>query len=1187
MIRLFPCDILRFLVVWSALFLLQTVFTTQPVQAEAVNWRENRLTPLTRLTVGPWDNFEGTVSPEDTALFYVRQSNQVPKIYRRELLRTDEKLLSSLDGDAKDPVLDGEGGRLAITFFGRDAQGDVCVVTLADGSLDCLTTSETVDEAPFWIDDDHLGFLSRVATEPVWQLISYDLTARSSTVLYRGMISAPVASPDMHFIFFNEAEASGVSIHGLDLIKGTTLIPPPFDLPGITGFMAFFRGGRDLYFNHYLNDTNGDQVIDGSDHSVAYRISVDQWLSATDPILPEQLTAVDTNCKFPAVTSSNLYLTCAFGGSLDIYRLPLTGAVPPEWIESQLWEAHEAARSYEERLLILNTLRYRHGLGGTEMLERILSNHLEIGELSAASFYGEQLSTWYKEQGNEDLANFHQVLNLILKVRSAKRKVPVGLVTARFEHQVAETRQKISGVQGRVNLIALAEAYLAEELDDHAGAQAALKKMDLVGAMLPMERYLTIELYRRILDGDAPAQLLELYPLVFNAPEMSLATRLYYAFLYLENLERVEVDPAKRIAKLGGQIERAGDSPIADLLRSEGLSVQLGQAEDQKEQTIIFKELSILLKANQDNLLVRRAMHTRAIRILGEAGRFQFMELLSRHWLMTTPMVQMEFYHVARQYALITMGKGYGLLAEGEPAKAYATFYSAIRQTNDLEAHYQFVRLGLDPSLEKRENLDKSYPLLEQEGLIGGNRNYVAALRLVIEGGADSKEQDAIFDKALDLLGNMDMEGLNPGMWHLLMGAINHRKLRDSVSGYRYDKELFQKAHYHFMMAYDQARGNERILASVWDNLGRLHFEVRNYALSATFFEQRMHLQFSDPGTEGATRWAYARSLFFINDMTGAQVQAEAALAAARLVEGTDPTPFLEKAAFHAMQAGAYASAAKRYEELLNDPEHLTGVNRAKALLAYGFSLKQLGEIGKARGVLTALLEITADLRGEPVNAERLIGFFPERLEVLANGFLAGLVEDPKEQAAYRLQRVAYWEQMAGRASELAMDESGLLSALAKDAQLSAIGLEKAGEIEQSAEAMDRSLAAALALVKETGDPNGPVIFRVLVNYLSMGLTHPEAYAQRNPARLGQACSETVQALKGLPYRPAVRVAQQAKLELLWTAYQDIVLGMEGDPLKTRLERVMDELKIKGLQSTAPSLYHEIIELVAGLLLGA
>ena len=297
---------------------------------------------------------------------------------------------------------------------------------------------------------------------------------------------------------------------------------------------------------------------------------------------------------------------------------------------------------------------------------------------------------------------------------------------------VSESRKQIHATQAWPRLISLVDAYYDYEIEHYDQALANLEQVDLAAPMLPLERYLAFDLYLRLLNDTKPQRLLDIYPLMFNEPTLAGEASLYYAFNYLKLLNRVWPEAISRIEILTQQITQAQHPKVAELFRAEAASLELIQSQNQQAKNKAFKRLTDLLKNNQDDLLLRKAMHVRAIQILGAAEQFQYMELLSRHWLITTHISEMEFVNVAEQYAVITMDKAYGMLTRGELAKAYTTFYSAIRQTDDLEAHYQFVALGLSADLNKRDNLEKSYQLLEKQKLLGQNGNYVKSTALII-----------------------------------------------------------------------------------------------------------------------------------------------------------------------------------------------------------------------------------------------------------------------------------------------------------------------------------------------------------------------------------------------------------------------------------------------------------------------
>jgi|GEM_PF-1115733 len=1142
-----------------------------------VDWRSNRLVPLTKVTVGPWDNFEAAVTPDESSVFYTLDRNQVPNIYRQDLLTDNADVFIGEAGDAKEPRLDPSGKRLALTFYGKDAQGDVCIASTETKQLDCIAGAETSEQSPFWIDSNTVGYMRRASGQRDWDLVAYSIPTKQISTIAQGNLSAPVASRDGRYVLFNRGDSEGLRPQIFDRTTQTVAVPVRFDLSGLTGFMAFSVDGRYVYFNQYLNDTNFDQTIDGNDHSVAFRVPFAEWLNAKERVLPEQLTSVENNCKFPEPTAHFLFLTCAFEGSLDIYRLPLEGAVPISWDEKKLWEAHEIARSYESRLLILNTLRYRFHHNDAAIIERLLSNHLEIGEQTAAAYYVAQLEKNYAGAGEAGLVALYRALSQLIEVRASKQRVPVGIVTARFDRLVSEVRGGMQKKNLPPRLLTLVEAYFDFELEHYDDSLRRLDSLDLKQPLLPLERYLAFELYRDLLEQNKAPKLLALYPSMFNEPTFSLEARVYYAFSYLNLLQKTELDKDRRVVALKAEVA-ASDSAVRDLFQSEILSIELGASHDQKVQTESFKALTDLLKRSRANLTLRKAMHTRAIQVLAEAEQFQYLELLSRHWLTTTHVSEMEFYNVAEQYSLITMDKAYGMLSNNEPVKAYNTFYSVMLQSNDLEAHHQFVTLGLSPSTNKRENLELVYQSLVKENKLGESQSYVAALRKIIESKGDAKA----LGEAEALLSSMSRRTFNPAMRDLLLGYVYHQQLRAARKGYGYDKNLFQKAHYHYIMALDLGRENSRIAASAWENLAWLHFDVGNYGLSADFFAHRLALPFVDVTSEAQTRWATARALFFVNRPDEAWQQAETALKLMRPVSGADVTPYYERAAYYALQAEKYDVAAQYYDELMVQGK-LDEHNAAKATLGHAYALLKQGKREQASVKFKDVIARAGHLRTLPADKTRLVAFRPDRLELLSYGFLTQSTDDPKQQAAYRSERTAIWKKISGHSANYTYKEADVLSMLAKDYQYMAAAYEEAGLLPEMVGAAAGALKTSAKWSKEVGDPVGPVAYRTLVNYLSLGISHPDKFAAQDQKLLTDMVTAARGEFAKQQAKTPVNVAMEAKLALLWEAYEKTVTTKTVGNAVAQFEAVLAKPEVQQLERDRPEAFVELMEMVAGL----
>ena len=1142
------------------------------------DWKKNRVAKLEKMTVGPWDNFAASVTDKDKAIYFTRDSNQISNIYFQDLSTSKVNQYIGEQGDAKQAVLSKNGSLLAITYYKHDAQGDVCLVKTVDKSINCITTEKTVDQTPFWIDQNTLGYIRRQASQLVWELAEYNIVTKETKILTKGNISAPSSSPDGQYILFNQIIEGASKVRLYDRQSQSVKGLSEFDLPGITGFFAFSQDGKMIYFDQYLNDTNADQKIDGSDNSVVFRVKQEAWFSTSSALFPEQLTSVRNNCKFPSLSDNYLYVTCAFEGSLDIYRLSLNGVVPASWNEKQVWEAHKAARSYEQRLLLLNTIRYRFEKNDRAMLENVLSNHLEIGEWAAARFYLEELVRRYKAQNNAEMVEFYSSLGELLKVRSSKQRVPVDVVTTRFQKVVEKTREQFEVEIKRPNLLILLNAKLEFELEHFDLALKTLQTIDFESKLLPLERYLIFELYKQLLLPEQSELLLTLYPKMINQEALSNESRLYYAFSYLKLMSQLNLSVENRVDKVKNQLELISHEDLKALFNVELLSLDTAKVGDRKSQGELFKTLRSLLNEYKSDLLLRKAMHTRAIQNLGQANQFKYMELLSRNWLTVTHISEMEFVNVAEQYSLITMNKAYGVLSKpevtkAERQKAYAIFYSAIRQTNDLEAHFQFVTLGLDPKLNKLDNLNKSYEVLAKQNIVGDNQPYIKALRLVIKAEAKDKVDISAIDEALFLLANMRPSGLSPSMRDLLMGYLYHKKMRASQNGYAYDKSLFQQAHHHYMMALDLAQDNVRIAATVWQNLGWLQFEVRQYGLAADFFQHRLKLPYLTKFDEVSTRWMLARSLFYNNQKVDALLQMETAKALVQENKLGDAAPFLEKSAFYALQAGNYQKSIEYYELLFKN-HRLSIENEAKSTLAYAYALMEGGNKDSAIQQFKKLVTLSDSVKALAKSNQRLIAVYPQRFQLLAYGFLAKLSQDKNEQISYHRQRITIFEKMAGKAPDFAYDEMGRLSFIIKDFQQIAVLNEQQNNEADMAAAIHQALLNAEKWMDETGDNIGPVAFRTLINYLTLNISHKSYFSPAQNKNRDRIIKRVFKAFKEHPYRSSLIVYQHNKLSVLWLALKD-------SPNKAvEFTKLLNEEEIKQLKKDASIEYEEISTLV-------
>jgi len=409
-------------------------------------------------------------------------------------------------------------------------------------------------------------------------------------------------------------------------------------------------------------------------------------------------------------------------------------------------------------------------------------------------------------------------------------------------------------------------------------------------------------------------------------------------------------------------------------------------------------------------------------------------------------------------------------------------------------------------------------------------------------------------------------------MRDLLMGYIYHIKMRSSQKGYAYDKTLFQRAHHHYMMALDLAQDNARIAATVWQNLGWLQFEVRQYGLAADFFRHRLLLLFLQKMDEVSVRWMLARTLFYNNQKTEALSQMEMAKALVQEHNLGEVSPYLEKSAFYAIQAEDYAKAIEYYELLFNNHQ-LSVENQAKSTLAYAYALMESDEKAQSIEQFKQLIQISSSVKVLTKNNQRLITLYPQRFQLLAYGFLAKLSKDDTEQIAYRQQRIALFEKLAGKAADYAYDEAGRLSFIVKDFHQIALSYERLEKEKDMSEAIHNALLSAEKWMDETGDDVGPVIYRTLINYLSLNISHTKGFSTVQSKNRDRIIKRVFNAFEEHPYRSSLIVYQHNKLKVLWLALKN---AQNNIVLKEAFDTLLNENETKQLEKDAPREYEEI-----------
>ena len=360
-----------------------------------------------RLTAGDSNQLNGALAPNGWELYFVTDRQATAEVMRVDLRRGAPSLVFDNEADATQPRISPSGGRLLYLSYRRDSTGDVCIADVVGGGRRCLTGPESTEVQAFWYPDGRsVGVVSRAGLHQDFRLLRVpaDGDAEDAAVVLAANVASPAISPDARWLAYVPIERSsdevgvnfamrsalGLAVRRLEPPGAEPLrVRPP--LPGKSGFPAFSQDGRWLYFSQYLNDTNFDGTIDGHDHAVVFRVPFDAGSATPVPAdtMPQQLTAASWNCQYPAPAADRLILTCSHGGSLDVYSLPLAGAVPEAWDADRVAGEVAASRDPWERLLLLGHQLARAADPATRLAaaRRMSGLHAGLHEYRSAEFY--------------------------------------------------------------------------------------------------------------------------------------------------------------------------------------------------------------------------------------------------------------------------------------------------------------------------------------------------------------------------------------------------------------------------------------------------------------------------------------------------------------------------------------------------------------------------------------------------------------------------------------------------------------------------------------------------------------------------------------------------------------------------------------------------------------------------------
>lgn len=1097
----------------AALILVLSLASRGDTFLEQETKKMNRLVPLTKITVGPDDQYQAAVDSANTIAIYTKKTDLVPRLYRMTLADGQETEFLPASADSQQAAVS-PSGLVAFVYYKFSARGDICYRSItgpATEPVKCLKTEDGEKSSPFWKNGDELGYVVRDIGRPTAKVVVQDLkVGEKTTALMLGRLWSPAMKPGGKSLFFIEmtSEAANVPanrrLRMKDLRTGDVKTLN-FPLPGISGFPAVNEDETYLYFSHYLSDTNGDGNIDGDDNSVVFRAPIASFADGK-PVFPEQLTSAENNCSFPRPVGNQVYLTCAYEGSLDIYRMPATGVVPPTWDMAALQNAHQTARTYDERILLLNTMRYR---GAPHSAERLLSNHLMADDTTAARFYLQEV----RAAAPPKEKTFYGLFDHFLDARELRKAQRTAEVTPAYERDELAVDARLAAASGPERLKSIFRGTIRGYLGQTKEAQKHLAKIDMRGKAHPLELHYWYEL--AVLAADAK-KLDEVYKRMLTAKELSEESRIYYAFRYLAQIEKAEAERVARLDKMIASTEGA----VNLLLKSELVTLKIIQAKDAPGKDKAYAELDQLISQSASNFFLRKALYVRSILNLAEAAEFNYMTYVAANWIRYTTAADTEYANARDVFINASLDRAYVAYGDKKFQTADNYFYGSLTITDDLESHLGYLRSMI--ARGERKTIDERYQNLVDRKMIGDNFKFVqAALKI-----ADSQEIGA-YQEAEELLSEMTQDRDSP-MRYLLLGSVQLERFLRRADAYKIDLPLFDKTHRNLSLAYDLGRDNQRIKAAALQNLAMLHQRVQNHGLAARFLQRRRDLGFTSGEEKAANAWLLARSLFYTYQPERAAEELSRVLDDKTLKLPPEfLVPLRERRAFYLADAGKHELAAKEYDELLAAGAITGEMNLAKVYLAQGYSHFKNKKGKSAREAFQKAAEQAEKLSKIPAGGDRLIAFEPARLLLVAYGFLGQLGERADREVALDKRKNLLLSRrdllLEWRSAYIQNRLQAAVLAEKHDAKLAASQIREALDVALTLGKDDQFIARA---VYETG-----------VAYLAHALAHPELYKNSDTEQIQNLVNGATAAYDQMKPLPPEAKSRRAKLKSMWATY--------------------------------------------------
>jgi cellulose synthase operon protein C len=1075
-------SVLRSAVVALGLLGLASPAHAEPPSAKPARSEPSRsLREPVRLTAGTGSELMGVPAPDARSLYFVSDAEGTLDIMRQSPIQSSPVPLSQGFGDAAWPQIAPDGRHIAYISFERDSTGDACVRGIADlegEEEQCWPSPASAEQVVLWWDAGSLAVLSRQGLHGDFRLVRQPLDERPPTVLLERNMVGLALSPDRRWlayipldkttrevgITFSQKTAVGIALQRFEpapapadgskppqgrppgAVAEPVLYVPP--LPGVTGSVTFSTSGEHLLFTQFLNDSNRDGAIDGDDNAVVFRVAFDA--AAREPIAlgnePDQLTSGRWDCHYPAPSSRALIVSCSHMGSLDVYALPLDGAVPESWDDARLAGEVTVARDLWTKLLFWAR---RLALAPNEetkqaIVREMIALHLELGEYESTIYYAE------RRLGAEQTQRWGHVVAELARHRSADLALVRGQTSSAYvdreRARAGQLRSALPGAPAEVAaLIRLVVSEIEDDIGEKSAALATFREIPVAALEAPLLAPLVARRAERLyrLRGDRQS-LLGVYRVLAGLRVLGVSGRLEYAQRYLRELARGQTRAAYADAIQIALSQSAEASELALLLDAENILLALGEpttrapgetaaeTPEEKARDEAVRERLYKLYTQNDDRERRRALVLAILRAAAKAGSEMLQYQFVTSWASSLRREDPERKNAEALYELVVLDRGYGEVRQGALGEGRGYFYAATLATDSLEAHIGFIEArlaegGPGAARELDEIYAKRFAKDPDSPVYAFVRAYRVARELWKRSDLDEHERDV--DRVVDWLLQVDEQLPKQPQVHQLWGLALHQRSRRTGSA-----EAAADANRQYELALALAQGDERLTATLLFRLGLLQASLGNHGVALRYLQKRDELPHIRPLEGLGLRLAIAESARHMGDGPLARQQM---LAAAKLLE-TEPElaafePLvLDRLALSLTVAKDSKAARDSYESLervLERTRHGLPLNRVKAKVGLAANALESDDPRRALRALDEaerLLEETDELEPEPdiVWSKRLVDDY-HYTSLQYHALVAGLRARAEQTLGDDTKALAAMSQRV-RLLDERLDESGI-----------------------------------------------------------------------------------------------------------------------------------------------------------------